>query len=229
MFSLMSLQHQCLMNILMAMPVNQTPICAMMNILSAPSHILFHHHYVTELTTAPHHSQMLNNHNLAFSPLQLTHNQTLQSSDLTIFFQPWQVFISTAEQNRLLLFESPAWIRLKDSIQTHLGLNVLFVCFPQIVQSPQIFINICVIWIDFHQYLCNLNRFPLLFVHFEQISINICEISKDFHQYLCNLNRIPPISICAIWTDFHPSAFVQENWGSGGSIWRVGVAIIEAR
>ena len=64
-----------------------------------PSHILFHHHYVTELTTAPHHSQMLNNHNLAFSPLQLTHNQTLQSSDLTRFFQPWQVFISTAEQN----------------------------------------------------------------------------------------------------------------------------------
>ena len=129
-----------------------------------PSHILFHHHYVTELTTAPHHSQMLNNHNLAFSPLQLTHNQTLQSSDLTIFFQPWQVFISTAEQNRLLLFESPAWIRLKDSIQTHLGLNVLFVCFPQIVQSPQIFINICTLWTDFHQYLSNLIRFPSRFV-----------------------------------------------------------------
>ena len=70
--------HLFLTRILMVLPVNQTPICAMMNILRAPLIFCSLHHYVAN--AVHHHSRRLNNRNMAFSTLPSIKDQTLLSN-----------------------------------------------------------------------------------------------------------------------------------------------------
>ena len=70
--------HLFLTRILMVLPVNQTPICAMMNILRAPLIFCSLHHYVAN--AVHHHSRRLDNRNMAFSTLPSIKDQTLLSN-----------------------------------------------------------------------------------------------------------------------------------------------------